>query len=302
MEDYVKHGARPSCHVWAMMRERMQGKTVVITGATSGIGEVTATRLAALGARIVFVARDKNRGDATLARLRQAGSEVDHRVCYADLSRLSEMKRVAQEIAASEPRIDILMNNAGAIFDKRYETEDGLERTFALNHMSYFVITQILRERLAATPGARIVSTSSHAHRRAAVDFSDLQLAKGYGSLDAYCKSKLYNILFTRELSRRIKDTGVLANCFHPGFVATRFADEGKGITASAFRLAKRLALRPEEGARTMIFLASSANVDKVTGEYFEKCALSTTTPAAHDDAAAKRLWAESARIAGIPE
>jgi NAD(P)-dependent dehydrogenase (short-subunit alcohol dehydrogenase family) len=280
----------------------MQGKTVVITGATSGIGEVAAGELASMGARIVFVARDRRRAEATLARLRTVGPGLDHRAHYADLSRLSEMKRVAEEIAASETRIDVLMNNAGAIFDRRYETEDGLERTFALNHLSYFVITQILRERLIATPGARIVSTSSEAHRNSAVDFKDLQLVQGYASLKAYRKSKLYNILFTRELARQLKGTGVIANSLHPGFVATRFADEGNGLTATAFRIAKRLiALTPEKGARTLIFLASSKDAGDVTGEYFDNCALKTPTPEAQDDDAAKRLWTESARIAGLP-
>jgi NAD(P)-dependent dehydrogenase (short-subunit alcohol dehydrogenase family) len=280
----------------------MQGKTVVITGATSGIGEVAAGKLASMGARIVFVARDKGRGEATLAQIRKARAGIDHRVHYADLSRLSEMKRVSAEIAASETRIDVLMNNAGAIFDRRYETEDGLERTFALNHMSYFVMTHILRERLVATPGARVVSTSSDAHRRATVDFNDLQLNSGYGSLKAYCKSKLYNILFTRELARRLKGTGVIANSLHPGFVATRFADEGKGITASVFRFAKFLALTPEKGAQTMVFLASSKDAGNITGEYFEKCAPKKAAAAAQDDEAARRLWSESARIAGLRE
>ncbi len=278
----------------------MQGKTVVITGATSGIGEVAANKLASMGARIVFVARDERRAEALLAQLRRTGAGRDHRALYADLSRLSEMKRVAEEIAGSETRIDVLMNNAGAIFDRRYETEDGLERTFALNHMSYFVITHILRERLAATPGARVVSTASDAHRSASVDFNDLQMTRGYGSLKAYCKSKLYNILFTRELARQLKGTDIIANCLHPGFVATRFGDEGKGITVSAFRVLKHLALTPEAGAQTMIFLASSTDAGTASGQYFHKSAVKTPTTAAQDDEVAKRLWVESARIAGI--
>lgn len=278
----------------------MQGKTVVITGATSGIGGVAAEKLAAMGARIVFVARDKSRGESTLAQLRKLGPGIDHRVHYADLSRLSEMKRVAEEIAAAESRIDVLMNNAGAIFDRRYVTEDGLERTFALNHMSYFIVTQVLRERLLATPGARIVNTASDAHRDAKIDFQNLQLATGYGSLKAYCKSKLYNILFTRELARQLQGTGVIANSLHPGFVDTRFGNEGKGVGAVVFRVLKHLALTPEKGARTMIFLASSKEAGDKSGEYFHKCAPKTPTRAAQDDEAAKRLWAESARIAGI--
>jgi NAD(P)-dependent dehydrogenase (short-subunit alcohol dehydrogenase family) len=278
----------------------MQGKTVVITGATSGIGAVAATQLASMGARIVFTARDKTRGEATLAQLRKQAPNLEHRVHYADLSHLKELKRVAQEIGTSEPRIDVLMNNAGAMFHKRNETEDKLERTFALNHMSYFVVTHTLRERLLATPGARIVNTSSDAHRNAVVDFNDLQLTHGYGAFKAYCKSKLYNILFTRELSRQLKRTGVIANCLHPGFVATRFGDEGSGVGALAFRLAKTFALSPEDGAKTMIFLASSPEAGAVSGEYFHKCAPKAPTRAAQDDEAARRLWAESSRIAGF--
>jgi NAD(P)-dependent dehydrogenase (short-subunit alcohol dehydrogenase family) len=276
----------------------MHGKTVVITGATSGIGEVAAQKLASMGARIVFIARDKNRGEATLARLRQSGPTLDHRVHCADLSHLSDMKRVAEEVAAGEPRIDVLMNNAGAIFPRRYVTEGGLERTFALNHMSYFVITKILRVRLLATPGARIVNTSSDAHRNAKVDFNDLQVSKGYGAFKAYCKSKLYNILFTRELARRLEGSDVTANSLHPGLVATRFGDEGQGAIASGFRMIKRFGLTPEQGAETLIFLASSKAAAGVSGKYFHKCIPATPTPEAQDDAAAKRLWEESEHIA----
>jgi NAD(P)-dependent dehydrogenase (short-subunit alcohol dehydrogenase family) len=277
----------------------MHGKTVVITGATSGIGEIAAQKLASMGARIIFIARDKNRGDATLARLRQSGANLDHRVHYADLSHLSDMKHAAEEIAIAEPHIDVLVNNAGAIFDRRYVTEDGLERTFALNHMSYFVMTEILRVRLLATPGARIVNTSSDAHRKATIDFDDLQVSRGYGAFKAYCKSKLYNILFTRELARRLEGFDVTANCFHPGLVATRFGDEGQGVIASGFRVIKKFGLTPEQGAETLIFLASSKEAAGVTGKYFHKCAPATPTREAQDDAAAKRLWEQSERIAG---
>lgn len=276
---------------------RMHGKTVVITGATSGIGEVAARKLASMGARIIFLARDKKRGEATLARLRQSGPDVEHRVHYADLSHLVDMKHAAEEIAIAEPHIDVLMNNAGAIFDRRYVTEDGLERTFALNHMSYFVITQILRVRLLATSGARIINTASDAHRNAKIDFNDLQVSKGYGAFKAYCKSKLYNILFTRELARQLKGSGVTANSVHPGLVATRFGDDGKGIVASGFRVIKKFGLTPEQGAETLIYLASSKEVAGVSGKYFHKCAPATPTREAQDDAAAKRLWEESEHI-----
>ena len=167
----------------------MKGKTVVITGGTSGIGEIAAERLAQMGARIVLIARDKSRGEATLARLHEWTPGRGHAVHYADLARIPEMKRVAAEIAHKEPRIDVLINNAGAMFSSRRLTEDGLEYTFALNHMAYFVVTEGLRERLLASSPARIVNVSSSAHQGATVDFDDLQSAKGFGAMKAYGRS-----------------------------------------------------------------------------------------------------------------
>src|ERR1700682_1652679 len=180
----------------------MQGKVVVITGATSGIGQVASEKLAGMGACMVLVARDKNRGEAALGRLREIAPGVQHSIHYADLSRLAEMKRVAAEIAAAEPRIDVLINNAGAIFADRHVTDDGLELTFALNHMSYFVLTHGLRERLLASAPARVVNTSYAAHKFAQLDFNDLQSAKNYRGFPVYKRSKLCNILFTSELAR----------------------------------------------------------------------------------------------------
>ncbi len=277
----------------------MQGKTVVITGATSGIGEVAAIRLAQKGARIVMIARDPARAEATLGKLRKANRAADPVAHMADLSRLSEMKRVAQEIADEEPEIDVLINNAGALFNKREVTGDGLEMTFALNHMSYFVVTNILLGNLKRA-GARIVSTSSEAHRRGAIDFDDLQTERGYGGFAVYCKSKLMNVLFTRELARRLKGTKVTANCLHPGFVNTRFGDNNRGFARTAIGLAKRFAIKPEDGAETIIYLASSPAAEGVSGKYFYKCKESMPTAAAQNDADAARLWALSADIAGL--
>src|SRR5260370_3435110 len=177
----------------------MQGKVVVISGATSGIGAVAAERLASMGARILAIARDKARGEATLARLQELAPGLAHGVYYADLSILAEIERLANEIAAAEPRIDVLINNAGAIFGKGQVTSDGLELTFATNHMSYFVLTDRLRERLLASAPARVINTSSDAHKRAKIDFGDLQGTQDYGAFKAYARSKLCNILFTRE-------------------------------------------------------------------------------------------------------
>lgn len=276
----------------------MRGKTIVITGATSGIGEVAAIRLAEQGARIVFTARDTVRAAATMEKLRRANGAVEHAVHLADLSLLAEMKRVAGEIA-EEPQIDVLINNAGAVFGTREETRDGLERTFALNHMSYFVITNLLLPRLK--PGARIVSTASGAHRRAILDLDDLQSRRNYSGFPVYARSKLCNILFTRELARRIAGSGVTANCLHPGFVATRFGDQSGGLLAMGVWAAKRLsAISEEEGAKTLIYLAASQNVAEVNGAYFYECKIDMPSPAARDDRAAKRLWDMSAEISGV--
>jgi NAD(P)-dependent dehydrogenase (short-subunit alcohol dehydrogenase family) len=278
----------------------MQGKTVVITGATSGIGEVAAIELARMGARIVAVARSKARGEATLARLDEQAPGIGHRIHYADLAELADTKRVAAEIAATEPRIDVLINNAGALFSQREVTSDGFERTFALDHLSYFVVTAGLRERLLGTPGARIVNTSSDAHRGARFDIDDLQSAKGYSGIQAYARAKLANILFTRELARRLKGTGVTANSLHPGVVATRFGHESGGIVSGLLKIVQRFAISPEKGARTIVYLAASPEVAGVNGEYFYKCRPKEPTRAAQDDRLAAALWEKSVALTGV--
>jgi NAD(P)-dependent dehydrogenase (short-subunit alcohol dehydrogenase family) len=277
----------------------MQGKTVVITGGTSGIGEVAALELARMGARIVLIARDRLRAETTLARLRDRAPGCAHTVHYADLMQVADMKRVALEIAGAETRIDVLINNAGAMFAGRELTPDGLERTFALNHMAYFVVTAGLRERLAAAGGARIVNTASDAHRGAALDLDDLQSARGYGAMQAYGRSKLCNILFTRELARGLQGTGVTANSLHPGFVATRFGDRSGGLISGVVWLAKFFAISPAEGAKTVVHLASSPKIEGVSGRHFYQCRETTPSRAAQDDRMALALWERSAQLAG---
>jgi NAD(P)-dependent dehydrogenase (short-subunit alcohol dehydrogenase family) len=278
----------------------VHGKVVVMTGATSGIGRLAALRLAALGARLVFVARDHQRAEETLAQLRQCGPGVEHRAHHADLTRLAEMKRVGAEIAAAEPRIDVLINNAGSLFGSRKMTEDGLERTFATNHMAYFVIVRCLRERILASAPARIVNTASDAHRGERLDLSDLQMSKGFSGRKAYGRSKLCNILFTRELARRLSGTGVTANCFHPGFVTTNLGQHEDGLMKFGIWFVMRFAGNPAGGARTMVHLASSPEVANVSGSYFYNCQPYQPTAEALDDEAGRRLWAESERIAGM--
>jgi retinol dehydrogenase-12 len=203
-------------------------------------------------------------------------------------------------IAAAEPRIDVLINNAGALFGSRQMTADDLELTFATNHMAYFVLTIGLRERLFASAPARVVNTASNAHERRKLNFDDLQSRNGFSGLNVYGRSKLCNILFTRELSRRWVGKGVTANCLHPGFVATRFGDDSGGFLSRAVGLGKIFAISPEKGAETIVYLASSPDVTSVSGEYFYKCRPATPTKEARDEAAAKRLWIESAKLAGI--
>jgi len=281
----------------------MRGKTVVITGGTSGIGREAARQLAAQGASLVLVGRTAARCAASVAWLKERvpAAEVSTRV--ADLLRLAEMRRLAADLAASLPRIDVLVNNAGAIFDRHEQTSDGLERTFALNHMAYFVVTNLLLEKLKAAPPARIVSVASRAHTGATLDFADLAgrdpSAKGWL---AYSRSKLCNILFTAELARRIDGSGITANCLHPGFVASRLGEEMGLLHRVGLRIAKRFAaISPEEGARTLTYLAASPEVARVSGGYFANSREARPSAAASDMAAARRLWQESARLAGLP-
>ena len=259
-----------------------------------------------MGARIVLVARSQNRGEAALARLREVSPKLapkeKHRVHYGDVSRLADLDRLATEIRTAEPRIDVLINNAGAVFGERVVTEDGLELTFATNHMSYFVLTHGLREALAAAGAARVVNTSSHAHYRAKIDFDDLQLQNNYSPLRAYSYSKLCNILYTRGLVRRLDGTGITANSLHPGFVKTRIGDNSSGFGAAVFRFMKNFAITPEKGAETIVYLASSPDVAKTSGLYFYKCKAVDPSKLAQDDAAAERLWQETAKLAGIKE
>jgi NAD(P)-dependent dehydrogenase (short-subunit alcohol dehydrogenase family) len=280
----------------------MKGKTCVITGATSGIGLEAAEALARRGAALILVGRDAARAEA--ARRRIAGRVTGAQVTFhlADLSRLAEQRRLAADLLAKAGRIDVLINNAGAFFDRHALTEDGWERTFALNHMSYFVLGNLLLPRLRETGAARIVNVASEAHRGATLDFSDLAGRRGAKGWPAYRRSKLANILFTAEFASRLGAGGVTVNCLHPGFVATRFGESGNTpMTRIALGLAKSfIAISPAEGARTIVHLASAPEVAAVRGRYFIKSREARPSPAAQDGAAAHRLWEESARLAGF--
>ena len=277
----------------------MKGKTCIITGATDGIGLETAARLGALGARLVLVGRNRAKGRAVLTALRRRVPGVEAEMHYADLSQRDEIRRLAPELLAAAPRIDVLINNAGAFFAKRLVIEDRLERTFALNHLGYFRLTALLRERLIASAPARIVNVASEAHRNAALDFDDLQTARSYNGWKAYQRSKLANILFTRALARRLAGTGVTANCLHPGFVATSFGDNNRGFWGFGIRLGKLFAaISVPRGAETPVYVASAPEIEGTTGKYFDKCREREPNAAARNDADAERLWKESERLA----
>lgn len=279
----------------------MKDKTCVITGATGGIGFEAAARLGAQGARLVLIGRKRQKGDAALQRLRAMIPSVKAEMHYADLAQPDEIVRLASAVLASASRIDILLNNAGALFARREVTRDGLERTFALNHMGYFRLTNLLRARLIASAPSRVVNVASEAHRGTRLDFEDLQCTRQFGGWMAYRRSKLANILFTRELARRLADTGVTVNCLHPGFVATDFGNENPLPWRIAMMLAKRVgAVSVQRGAETPVYVATAAELDGVTGKYFIRCKSQEPDIPAQDNLASTRLWTASEQLAGF--
>jgi NAD(P)-dependent dehydrogenase (short-subunit alcohol dehydrogenase family) len=279
----------------------MQGKVVVLTGGTSGIGEAAAMKLASMGARLVLVARDTSRAEATLKRLQKSPSGAAHTAHLADLSLVAETRRVAREIAAAEPRIDVLINNAGLICAKRQVTAEGYELTFATNHLAYFVLTDGLLPRLLDSAPARIVNTASEVHRCAKLDFSELQSQHGYSGFEVYAKSKLANVLFTSELARRVSGKRVTANSLHPGIVASRFGQprEGQGGDPSSARFLSAQGISPEDGAETIVYLASSIDAANASGQYFNQCRAISPSKEAQDRTVAQKLWEESERLGG---
>ena len=275
----------------------MHGKICVVTGATSGIGLITAQALARQGATLIVVARNPERGAATVSRIQQETGNSAVELMVADLSAQAQVRQLANEIQQRFARLHVLVNNAGALFARRQLSADGLEMTFALNHLAYFLLTNLLLDPLKAADSARIVNVSSEAHRRARLDFSDLQGQHRYTGWRAYSRSKLANVLFTYELARRLAGTGIVTNALHPGFVATNFGRNNRSVTAVLFRILQLAAISPEEGAQTIIYLASSPAVKGVTGEYFVKQQAVRSSQVSYDSAAAERLWQVSAEL-----
>ena len=278
----------------------MQGKVCLVTGGTAGIGFVTARELARKGATVVICGRDAPRGEQAARELRRLARNEEVYYQRADLSASADIRRLARNVVEQFDRLDVLVNNAGAIFESRRLSADGIEMTLALNHLNYFLLTNLLMSRLAATPGSRVVVVSSRAHERIALDFDDLQSANGFNSWKAYKRSKLANILFAYELARRIEGTGVTVNALHPGFVASRFGADNGMLFRLGMKVAMTLmAIDVEKGARTPVFLASDPSVEGVSGHYFVDCQERESSPESHDREAARRLWDESVRLIG---
>lgn len=274
------------------MVNQMAGKTVLVTGANSGIGKVTARELAKMGADVVMVARSRERGEKALDDVQKASGNSHVTLMLADLSSQQSTRELAEKFRAEHDRLDVLVNNAGAFFANRSESVDGYEMTFALNHMGYFLLTDLLLDMLKASAPARIVNVASDAHRVGPVDFDDLQRKKEYSGMQVYGQSKMMNILFTNELARRLQGSGVTANSLHPGFVRSNFGRRNNGIIGSLLMpLVQLFAINNDKGAETQIYLASSPAVEGVTGKYFDKSRPKETHPFAQDVMAQKRLW-----------
>jgi len=284
-----------------MSTSSMQGKRCVITGATSGIGEATAVALARAGAELSLVCRSPERGQATQERIREAAPETRVDLVVADLSVQAEVRRAAEQILADPRPIDVLLNNAGVVQLSYSTTADGIETTFAVNHLAYFLLTLLLLDRIRSTPGARIVNVASEGHRFSSMNFDDLGREKRFKWMQVYGQSKLANILFTRELAQRLEGSGVTVNCLHPGGVSTRLgANNGTRLHGVIMTLAKPFMKTPEQGARTSVYLATSPEVADVTGEYFVNSKRRPGSRESADPDAAHRLWQVSEAMTGL--
>jgi retinol dehydrogenase-12 len=275
----------------------MSGRVSLVTGATSGIGKAAAEGLAKLGATVVVVGRNDEKCATTVEQIRWTTGSSSIEYLLADLSSQSEVRRLAQEFEAKYSSPDVLINNAGTIMLSRRYSVDDIEMTFALNHLAYFLLTNLLTDRLMVSPAARVVNVSSVAHKGAQIDFDDLQGRRRYNGLRAYGRSKLANLLFTYELARRLKGTSVTANALHPGLVATNLLANNGRIGALLKVLLGLRGTSPQKGARTVVYLASSPDVMGMTGQHYVGQKAVQSSRASYDTAAARRLWEASAEL-----
>jgi NAD(P)-dependent dehydrogenase (short-subunit alcohol dehydrogenase family) len=275
-------------------------KIIVVTGASSGIGEATARQLAAAGARVVMVSRNRKRGDRARDRILRAHPDASLDLLVADLSTRDAVRRLSGEIQAAYPRLDVLINNAAVVTSSRRQTPEGFELQFFVNHLAYFLLTGLLLDTLRASAPARIVNVSSTAHSRGVIDFDDLQMQRNYRAYQAYANTKLMNLLFTYELARRLDPGLVTVNCLHPGVIRTGLM---RGVSPALHLLWQSLGKffkQPDEGAQTPVYLATSPEVAAVTGKYFRRCKPCGTTAVSNDPEIQRRLWQESERLSGF--
>jgi NAD(P)-dependent dehydrogenase (short-subunit alcohol dehydrogenase family) len=284
------------------MTTDLRGKTCLITGATNGIGRVSARALARLGARVVLLGRDPGRAEETRAEVAREATGPEPRVLLADFESLDQVRRAAHEFLESGETLHVLLNNAGVMNSARHESADGFESTFAVNHLAHFLFTNLLLQRIVSSAPARIVNVSSDAHQfGGALDFDDLNARKRYQGMAAYGRSKLANLLFTRELVRRLEGTRITVNAVHPGGVRTGFGMNNEpSFLKSLFGLVRPFLRSPEQGADTLIWACSAPELDGVTGGYFADRRSRRTHRNARDDAAAQRLWDVSAKLTGV--
>ena len=287
------------------MGDQMKDKTVVVTGGNNGIGLETAVGLSTLGAHVVITARNQAKGEAALADIKDRSQNGSVQLMLADFASLSSIRDFAANFKKDHDRLDVLVNNAGGVNTSRSETQDGFETTFGVNHLGYFLVTNLLLDMLKASAPARVVSVSSRAHeRRKGMNFDDLNSKQSYSGMGVYGDSKLANVLFTYELARRLKGSGVTANCLHPGVVRSGFGQNNGGFISFAFKsfytLLTPVTKSNAQGAKTSIYLASSPEVEGVTGKYFADSKETPSSPASHDEEAAKRLWEISEQMTGL--
>ena len=278
------------------------GKTALVTGASSGLGFEVSAKLASLGAELVLVARDRRRGEEAVATIKKRSGSNAVSLMLCDFASLTQIRRLAGDVVASRSKLHILVNNAGSVNAKREVTEDGIERTLAVNHLAPFLLTNLLLELLKRSAPARVVTLASIAQARGDMPFDDLQFERGgYAIMRAYARSKLANVLFTRELARRLAGAGVTANCLHPGAVATNIWSHAPWYVRPLLAMAKLFMISPEQGADAIVYLATSPDVEGLTGDYYERTRRVAPSQIAQDDLAATRLWERSAALVGIP-